>query len=124
MTQMSKKRRSRPAARECCADVAAVVEPRLFKALCDPNRIALLARLAQCGRPCTVGEISRCCPVDLSVVSRHLAILRDAGVLESHKKGKEVFYAVRFNPIATTLRSIADAIEACCPRRKPQQKER
>ncbi|HKQ49426.1 MAG TPA: metalloregulator ArsR/SmtB family transcription factor [Phycisphaerae bacterium] len=120
---MKKKQRGRPAARECCADVAAVAEPRLFKALCDPNRIALLARLAQCGRPCTVGEISCCCPVDLSVVSRHLAILRDAGVLDSHKKGKEVFYAVRFNPIAATLRSIADAIEACRPRARTRSKK-
>jgi len=124
MTQMSKKRNNRPAARDCCADVSALMEPRLFKALCDPNRIALLARLSQCGRPCAVGEISCCCPVDLSVVSRHLAILRDAGVLTAMKKGKQVYYSVQFNSLASTLRSIAGAIEACCPPRKPKRKER
>ena len=112
---MSKKRKKPSAAGECCADVSALVEPRLFKALCDPNRIALLARLSQCGRPCTVGEISCCCPVDLSVVSRHLALLRVAGVLAATKKGKQVYYIVKFNSLASTLRSIADAIESCCP---------
>lgn len=118
------KQRKRRSPEDCCADVSTLVEPRLFKALCDPNRIALLARLAQCGRPCTVGEISCCCPVDLSVVSRHLGILRDAGVLESQRKGKQVYYSVRFNEIAMTLRSIADAIEACCSPQIPPRKER
>jgi len=95
--------------------VGKLVEPRFFKALCDPNRIALLARLAQCGRACNVGEISCCCPVDLSVVSRHLAILRDAGVVEAEKRGKEVYYSLRFGAVVDTLRRLADAIEGCCP---------
>lgn len=124
MTQMSNKRKSRSAARDCCGDVSALVEPRFFKALCDPNRIALLARLSQCGRPCTVGEISCCCPVDLSVVSRHLAILRDAGVLQAQKKGKQVYYSVQYGSLVSTLRSIADSIEACCPAEKPTRKAR
>lgn len=127
MTQISKTSACRPAGRACCQDVGELIEPKFFRALCDPNRVAILARLAQCGRACTVGEIACCCPVDVSVVSRHLAILRDAGILESCRKGKEVYYCVRFGSFVPTLRAIADAIESCCPppqRKVPLKKEK
>jgi ArsR family transcriptional regulator len=87
----------------------------LFKALCDPSRLAVLAELAACKPPCTVGRIAACCPTDVSVVSRHLATLRDAGVVEAHRSGKEVHYELSTSVLARTLRSIADAIETCCP---------
>ena len=52
--------------------------------------------------------------VNISVVSRHLALMRDAGILEAQKQGKEVFYSVRYSVLAGTLRAIADAMDACC----------
>lgn len=96
-----------------------LLEPRFFRALCDPNRIALLVRLAQCCESRTVSQMAECCPVNLSVVSRHLAMLRDAGILAAEKRGKEVYYSVRFPRLVTRLRAIADAIEACCPSERP-----
>ncbi|MBK8267797.1 MAG: winged helix-turn-helix transcriptional regulator [Planctomycetes bacterium] len=89
--------------------------PGLFKALCDPTRSRLLACLAKCGRACSVGEVAECCSVDFSVVSRHLALLARAGVLESQKQGRTVNYIVRYSDIAASLRSLADAFEQCCP---------
>jgi ArsR family transcriptional regulator, arsenate/arsenite/antimonite-responsive transcriptional repressor len=91
-----------------------VMSPRLFKALCDPNRIALLARLSECGRPCGVTELGACCDVDLSVTSRHLASLREAGVIASTRRGKEIYYEVRAADLVRTLRAIADVLEECC----------
>jgi ArsR family transcriptional regulator len=91
------------------------LNPELFKALGDPTRLRLLSCLAKCGRPCTVGEVAECCSVDLSVVSRHLAHLADAEVLTATKKGRTVSYQVRFGDLAGALRSLADAIDACCP---------
>lgn len=92
-----------------------MLAPRFFKALCDPNRIAILGQLLGCCGPLRVSEIAGCCPVDISVVSRHLAVLRDAGILKAEKRGKEVFYSVQFDTLPTLLRRMADAIEACCP---------
>jgi ArsR family transcriptional regulator len=91
---------------------------RLFKALSDPTRIALLAGLARRG-PATVSEVAGCCPVDLSVVSRHLALLREAGIVACEKKGKEVRCRIRYATLAGALRELADAIEACCPTDDP-----
>ena len=110
----TKRTRTKPSA-ACRADLGACLDPRLFRALCDPSRIAILARLAAICGPATVGEVASCCPVDLSVVSRHLAVLRDAGILDSEKRGREVLYRVRFPELAHTLRGLADALDACCP---------
>ena len=99
----------------CCNDLEPLLSPELFKALGDTTRITLLAELARASGPRTVSEIAPCCTVDLSVVSRHLAILRSAGILEAEKRGRQVFYQIRFGALSRLLRSIADAIDACCP---------
>jgi ArsR family transcriptional regulator len=91
------------------------LDPGLFRALCDPTRAALLSCLAKCGRGCSVGEVAECCSVDLSVVSRHLALLARAGVLEAAKDGRTVRYRVRYRDLARSLRGLADAIDGCCP---------
>ena len=57
---------------------------------------------------------SDCCPVDLSVVSRHLAGLREAGVLRAVKQGRDSRYTVSPD-LAASLRSLADALDARCP---------
>ena len=102
----------------CCAGLRAALTPQLFKALCDPTRLTILARLAECRDELSVSQVAQCCPIDISVVSRHLATLRDAGILRSIKRGKEVFYSVRAEALVKTLRAIADEIESCCPPNK------
>ena len=98
----------------CCSDIESLFPTGFFKALGDRNRIALMARLASCCDSKTVSELSECCPTDLSVVSRHLGTLREAGIVESEKRGREVFYRLRYDALAKSLRQMADAIEECC----------
>jgi ArsR family transcriptional regulator len=98
-----------------CADLADALDPRLFRALGDANRIALLVQIGTCGEATSVSEAAECCPVDVSVVSRHLAVLRDAGVVRAERQGRRVHYSVPHADLAATLRGMADAIEACCP---------
>ncbi len=112
MTQTYKDQTQAPGA--CCPGLEGLIDPVLFKALGDPNRVALLIRLGQSDRPTTVTEAAGCCPVDLSVVSRHLAVLRAAGVLRAAKSGREVHYTVS-RDLAPSLRALADALDACCP---------
>lgn len=102
------------AAAACCPDLEGLLDPAVFRALGDPNRVALIARLGRSGRPTTVTEAADCCPVDLSVVSRHLAVLRGAGIVLAAKRGREVRYTVSPD-LAASLRSLADALDACCP---------
>ncbi len=99
----------------CCNGLLPYLPPELFRALSDPTRVAILARLATACREQTVSEVAECCPIDLSVVSRHLRTLKDAGVLSAEKRGKEVFYTVRARELSQLLRNLADALDACCP---------
>jgi DNA-binding transcriptional ArsR family regulator len=94
----------------------ALAQPGLWKALCDPNRVAILGFLARNPGPRTVTEVadSGCLKVDLSVVSRHLATLRDAGVVVAERHGREVRYTLQVRPLVATLRALADALEGCC----------
>ncbi len=117
MTQIRKlvrPRSPRQAARSR-GPVDRLLDPGLFKSFSDPTRVSLLACIAKCGRDCSVGEVAECCSVDLSVVSRHLAQLARSGVLEARKEGRTVFYRVRYAELCQSLRSLADALEECCP---------
>ena len=100
---------------ECCSGLKRLLEPKLFKALSDPKRLSLLVRLAELREACTVGAIAEGSGVDMSVVSRHLGILRDARVIDCQKRGKEVWCVVQTGVVAKLLRDLADALEACCP---------
>jgi DNA-binding transcriptional ArsR family regulator len=101
MTQISKRRLGR------------LLPVEMFKALGDPTRVTMLAALASDG-PTTVSDLASCCPVDMSVVSRHLKVLKQAGILESERRGKNVEYRVRVDHLVDVLRSLADALESCC----------
>ncbi len=96
------------------APIDKLLNADIFKALGDATRLKLLACIAKCGRECTVTEVAECCEIDFSVVSRHLALLRRAGILESSKSGRTVFYKVRYEAITKNMRELADAFECCC----------
>jgi len=114
VTQMSKRRGRRSEDPPGCSCIGKLLDDRLFKALGAPRRIAILVRVAESPKPCRVSEVASCCPTDISVVSRHLGLLRDAGILAAEKRGREVYYSVRCSELAATLRALADGIEQCC----------
>lgn len=95
------------------ADLAMLAE--LLTALADPQRLVLVCNLAGRAEPATVTEASTCCGVHLSGVSRHLAQLKRAGVVEARKVGREVLYSLRQRELAATLRQVADWLEAGAP---------
>ncbi|MDA1357931.1 MAG: metalloregulator ArsR/SmtB family transcription factor [Proteobacteria bacterium] len=58
----------------------------VFSALADPTRRAILARLAT-GHS-SVGELAEPFDISLPAVSRHLRVLRNAGLITRHKDGR------------------------------------
>lgn len=88
------------------------LNPELFRALGDPTRLALLGRLAMAEKPLTVTEASGCCGVHLSGVSRHLSLLKRAGIVRAEKRGREVTYELDRRLLITSLRGLADALDA------------
>lgn len=89
-----------------------VLDAPLFRVLGDPTRLRLLSCLARCRRPCSTTETAACCDLDFSTVSRHLAALRDAGILRSRKDGRTVWHEADAAGLAARLRAVADALDA------------
>ena len=65
---------------------------RLFSALHDPTRRAVLEKLRDGPRP--VGEIARGLPVTRPAVSQHLKVLKDAGLVTDHSEGTRRIYCI------------------------------
>jgi DNA-binding transcriptional ArsR family regulator len=66
---------------------------RAFTALGDEHRQRILLTFER-GERLNVGQVVEVSTLSRSAVSHHLKLLKDAGVLESEKVGKEVFYWV------------------------------
>ena len=60
---------------------------RVFSALADPTRRAILRRLTH--RPGTINEIAKPFRVSLNAISKHLMVLERAGLLRREIKGRE-----------------------------------
>lgn len=64
---------------------------RVFAAVADPTRRAILARLAK--GPATIGDLARPFPVSLNAISKHVKVLEDAGLLRRRVVGRRHFCA-------------------------------
>ncbi len=62
-----------------------------FKALADPTRVAIVNRLA-CGEECCVCDLTGAFDLSQPTVSHHLRVLRDAGLVESERRGTWGYY--------------------------------
>ena len=67
---------------------------KVIKALAHPTRLLIVDELAQHGERC-VCELTDFVGSDMSTVSRHLAQLKEAGVVELEKRGRMIFYRLR-----------------------------
>jgi ArsR family transcriptional regulator, arsenate/arsenite/antimonite-responsive transcriptional repressor len=61
-----------------------------FKALADPTRREILKLLRN--GPKTSGEIAERFPSAWATISRHLAVLREAGLILSERNGQQIVY--------------------------------
>lgn len=62
----------------------------IFKALAHPSRLFIVERLAE-GEYC-VQELTEMVDADISTISKHLSVLRNAGIVEDRKEGTRVYY--------------------------------
>lgn len=66
---------------------------RLFRALADESRLAIIRQLAEQGEVCACDFLA-CCDIAQPTVSHHLKVLRDAGLVNSEKRGLWVYYTL------------------------------
>lgn len=64
----------------------------ILKAMAHPTRLFLVEELSR-GERC-VCDLARLVDADISTVSKHLAILRNVGIVRDEKRGSQVFYSL------------------------------
>jgi DNA-binding transcriptional ArsR family regulator len=113
MTLPSRKTREK-AARE----LAEIFDSKLFKALCEPVRIEIVKFLTAEGSS-DVRTIAAHFPQHASVVSRHLALLHQAGVVRRSKQGRHVFFELDAPAMVDRMEKILGRcktiVPLCCP---------
>ena len=82
----------------CCGPATETLAPRdadalaaRFKALADPTRVAIVNRLAAAEEVC-VCDLTAAFELSQPTISHHLRVLRDAGLVESSRRGTWAFY--------------------------------
>ena len=92
---------------------------KVIKAMAHPSRLAMLEALAD-GEHC-VCDLQRIVGSDISTVSKHLSLMKSAGLVEDRKEGLWVHYRLRV-PCVLQFMNCVDAVldqqkeTACCAR--------
>lgn len=73
-----------------------------FRALADPTRRRILELLAR--RDLTAGEIANEFPIAFPSVSRHLGVLKDAGLVDAEREGQFIRYRLNTTVYQDVLR--------------------
>lgn len=96
------------------------LDSKIFKALTDPTRTQIIKLLMFEGRA-DISTIANHFPQDRSVISRHLNMMSEVGLLAVTKETRHRFYSINgemllceFENIVTNLKT---CIHKCCPPR-------
>lgn len=81
-----------------------VVLDRVFAAVADPTRRAILDRLAESDSRVT--DLARAFPISLNSTSKHIRVLEGAGLLRRTIRGREHILALDGAPLADAARWI------------------
>lgn len=84
-------------------------QAEILKALAHPARLLIVDELSR-GERC-VCELAQLVGFEMPTVSRHLAQLRHAGIIEGDKRGAQVFYRLR-TPCVMNFFKCLSAVQA------------
>lgn len=81
----------------------------VFKALSHPARLFMVKQIAE-GEKC-VCELVKMLELDTSTVSKHLTVLRNAGVVKVEKRGNNVYFRIRMECVVGFFSCVRKALE-------------
>lgn len=74
---------------------------KVFKALGHPSRLLMVEALGT-GEKC-VCELRDLVGSDISTVSKHLSVLKEAGIVQDDRRGTNIFYSLRMRCVTAFL---------------------
>ncbi len=83
---------------------------KVLKALAHPTRLWVAEQLAE-GERC-VCEFADAIDADFSTVSKHLTVLKQAGIIDDDKRGKQVFYRLKVPCVLNFMKCVEEVIKS------------
>ncbi len=83
---------------------------KVIKSLAHPTRLWMTQQLADSER--CVCEFVDAIDVDFSTISKHLSVLKQAGIVEDDKRGKQVYYRLKVPCILKFMHCVEAVIES------------
>ena len=82
----------------------------VIKAMAHPTRLFMVDQLAH-GEKC-VCELTEMIGADVSTVSKHLSVLKNAGIVKDDKRGTQVFYKLEMPCVLNFFSCVRSVIES------------
>jgi DNA-binding transcriptional ArsR family regulator len=85
-------------------------QAKVHKALAHPTRLFIVEELSKEER--CVCELTEMIGVEMPTVSRHLSVLKGAGIVEDEKRGAQVFYRLKTPCVMNFFRCVSEVRHA------------
>jgi ArsR family transcriptional regulator len=83
---------------------------KVIKAMAHPTRLFIVDELSR-GERC-VCELTEMVGTDISTISKHLSVLKNAGIVQDEKRGLQVYYSLRFGCVLNFFNCIEGIMKA------------
>ena len=83
---------------------------KVIKAMAHPSRLFIIEEL-QKGERC-VGDLTEMIGADASTVSKHLSVLKNAGLVSDEKRANSIYYTLRCPCVMEFIGCVEDVLSA------------
>ena len=85
-------------------------QAKIIKAMAHPSRLFIIEELNK--KEHCVGELTEMVGADASTVSKHLSVLKNAGLVSDEKRGNSIYYRLRCPCIMDFMGCVEDVLSA------------
>ncbi len=104
---------------EIANELVDVLDSKFFKTLSEPVRVQILKFVLLNGRA-DISTIAENMPQDRSVISRHLNLMQEVGILTAQKESRHVYYTINADTFLNRFSTITDLTRECIEECGPQ----
>jgi len=83
---------------------------KILKAVAHPTRLFIVDELSQQEK--CVCELTEMIGADISTVSKHLSILKSAGIVKDEKRGTQVYYSLKVKCVLNFLSCVESVMKS------------
>lgn len=82
---------------------------KILKAMAHPTRLFIVDELSR-GERC-VCELTEMVGIDMSTMSKHLSLLKDAGIVRDEKRGSQVYYKLHCSCVMNFFQCVENILK-------------